>query len=111
MRVVVRHDLPTRLVINEYAGRLARLAALQRLAVDPDLVGRQDALADVRRLAVDGHAAGDELLRVLAEEEERQRRVDAFPLAHPSPDQIDQRGHADVVFALGELRLVFANLD
>ncbi|CAB3788196.1 hypothetical protein LMG28614_02640 [Paraburkholderia ultramafica] len=59
-RVGVADDFAGRFVIQEYARRLVGELALDRLAVDADLVGRHDALADVSRLAVHRHAAGDD---------------------------------------------------
>ncbi|KGD51083.1 hypothetical protein DP43_5061 [Burkholderia pseudomallei] len=67
LRIRVAHDLARRLVIQQHARRLARQLALDRLAVDPHLIGRHDPLADVRRLAVHRHPAGnDELFHLAA---------------------------------------------
>src|SRR5476649_1062699 len=62
VRVVIADDFAGRLVVDQYARRLLADAALDQLAVDAHVVGRQDALADVGRLAVDGYAAGDDQL-------------------------------------------------
>src|SRR5471030_3192676 len=60
IRVVIADDFAGRLVVDQHARRLLADAALDQLAVDADVVGRQDALADVGRLAIHRHAAGDD---------------------------------------------------
>ncbi len=59
-RISVADDFASRFVIQQHARRLVGQLALDRLAVDANLVGRHDALADVGRLAVHRHAAGDD---------------------------------------------------
>ncbi len=67
LRVVMRDNLASGLVINQNPRRLARLTPLQGLAVDANLVGWQHALADMRGLSIDRHAPGhDQLLHFAA---------------------------------------------
>ncbi len=75
-RVVLRDDFAHWLVIQQDARRPpAGHPALQRPAVDLDLVVRHHALADVRRLAIDRHAAGnDQFFHIAARADARVRQ-------------------------------------